>query len=61
MQVREIMTKDVSCCTPGTNAAAAGEKMWNKGCGSLPVVTHPARGLQCGDLYPSRFKPGSSS
>ena len=38
MQVREIMTKDVSSCSPGTNAAAAGEKMWNKSCGSLPVI-----------------------
>jgi len=43
MQVREIMTKDVSSCSPGTNAAAAGEKMWNKGCGSLPVIERSGR------------------
>ena len=45
MQVREIMTKDVSSCSPGTNAAAAGEKMWNKGCGSLPVIERSGRAI----------------
>lgn len=38
MRVEEIMTKDVSYCAPGTNAAAAAELMWTKNCGSLPVV-----------------------
>ena len=38
MRVEEIMTKDVACCTPGTNAATAAEMMWRKNCGSLPVV-----------------------
>src|SRR5271163_1858855 len=32
------MTKDVSFCNPGTNAAAATEIMWTRNCGSLPIV-----------------------
>ncbi len=38
MQVQEIMTKDVSFCSPGTNAAAAAEIMWTRNCGALPIV-----------------------
>ncbi len=38
MRVQEIMTKDVSVCDPGTNAAAATESMWMRNCGSLPIV-----------------------
>lgn len=38
MQVQELMTKDVSFCGPGTNAAAATEIMWTRNCGSLPIV-----------------------
>lgn len=40
MKVREIMTRDVEICTPQTNLAAAGELMWNRDCGSLPVVAN---------------------
>ena len=43
MQVQEIMTKDVSCCSPATNAAAAAELMWTQNCGSLPVVDDGGR------------------
>jgi len=32
------MTKDVSFCNPGTNAAAVAEIMWTRNCGSLPIV-----------------------
>jgi len=32
------MTKNVSFCAPGTNAAAAAEIMWMRDCGVLPVV-----------------------
>ncbi len=32
------MTKDVSFCNPGTNAAAATEIMWTGNCGSLPII-----------------------
>ncbi len=38
MKVQEIMTKDVSFCHPGTNAAEASEIMWTRNCGVLPVV-----------------------
>lgn len=38
MQVKDIMTKDVSYASPATNAAAAAELMWTGNCGSLPVV-----------------------
>ena len=45
MRVEEIMTKEVSYCAPGTNAAAAAEMMWTKNCGSLPVVEDGGRVL----------------
>jgi CBS domain-containing protein len=38
VRVQEIMTKDVSFCSPGTNAAAATEMMWTRNCGALPIV-----------------------
>ena len=38
MRVQDIMTKDVSFCNPGTNAAAATEIMWTRNCGALPIV-----------------------
>src|SRR5215471_17753465 len=43
MQVAEIMTKDVCSCSPGMNAATAAELMWNKNCGSLPIVEDGGR------------------
>src|SRR6185503_8693870 len=38
MRVEDVMTKDISVCSPGTNAAAAAEIMWNRDCGILPVL-----------------------
>ena len=38
MRVEDIMTKEVSFCNPGTNAAAAAEIMWTRNCGVLPVL-----------------------
>jgi CBS domain-containing protein len=38
MRVENIMTKAVSFCDPGTNAAAAAEIMWTQNCGSLPIL-----------------------
>ena len=38
MRVKELMTKDVSFCNPGTSAASAAEIMWARDCGVLPVV-----------------------
>ena len=43
MQVAEIMTKDVCSCSPGMNAATAAELMWNKNCGSIPIVEDGGR------------------
>ena len=38
MLVEDLMTRDVSVCTPDTNAAAAAEIMWVRNCGFLPVL-----------------------
>jgi len=38
MKVKEIMTKDVSTCTPDTTVAEAAHLMWEADCGILPVV-----------------------
>lgn len=38
MKVRDAMTRNVKCCTPDTNLAAAIELMWKADCGVLPVV-----------------------
>jgi CBS domain-containing protein len=38
VRVEDIMTKDVSFCNPGTNAATAAEIMWTRNCGTLPIV-----------------------
>jgi CBS domain-containing protein len=43
MKVQDIMTKEVSYCDPGTNAAAAAELMWTRNCGALPVVEDGGR------------------
>jgi len=43
MKVQDIMTKDVACCNPGTNAAAAAEIMWTRDCGALPIVENGGR------------------
>lgn len=38
MRVREFMTTSVVRCRPDTNLAAAAALMWDKDCGTLPVV-----------------------
>lgn len=38
MQVQDLMNKDVSFCSPETNASVAADIMWRKNCGILPVV-----------------------
>ena len=43
MRVENIMTKEVSFCDPGANAAAAAEIMWTRNCGSLPIVEDGSR------------------
>ncbi len=38
MQVKEIMTSDVSFCGPKANLADVATAMWDKDCGSIPIV-----------------------
>jgi CBS domain-containing protein len=40
MKVREIMTSEVGSCGLETNLAAAARIMWEKDCGSVPVLDH---------------------
>jgi CBS-domain-containing membrane protein len=38
MKVADIMTREVQCCAPHTNLAAAAKMMWDRDCGILPVL-----------------------
>ena len=38
MKVKDIMTKDITFCTPDTTVAAAAHLMWEADCGILPVI-----------------------
>lgn len=38
MKVQDIMTKEVQCCGPDTNLAAAAKMMWDSDCGVLPIL-----------------------
>lgn len=38
MKIKEIMTRDVVCCGPDTNLAAAAKMMWDSDCGALPIL-----------------------
>jgi CBS domain-containing protein len=38
MRVQDIMTADVEACSPESDLAAAAMIMWNRDCGSVPVV-----------------------
>lgn len=38
MKVQDVMTRDVQCCGPDTNLAAAAKMMWDSDCGALPVL-----------------------
>lgn len=38
MKVEDIMTREVQCCGPDTNLAAAAKMMWDSDCGILPVL-----------------------
>ena len=37
-KIREIMTKEVTCCTPETNLEVAARMMCDYNCGEIPVV-----------------------
>lgn len=36
--VRDLMTRDVKCCSPDDNLACAAAMMWDNDCGVVPVV-----------------------
>jgi len=38
MKVEDLMTRDVQCCGPETNLAAAAKMMWDSDCGALPIL-----------------------
>lgn len=45
MKVQDIMTREVQCCGPDTNLAAAAKMMWDSDCGVLPVLNVEGRVL----------------
>ena len=38
MKVEAVMAREVQCCGPHTNLAAAAKMMWDSDCGVLPVL-----------------------
>lgn len=38
MQVKQVMTTDMSTCRPETNLAVVAKLMWDRDCGFVPVV-----------------------
>ena len=38
MNVQDVMTSDVQCCSPDTNLAVAAHMMWDSDRGALPVL-----------------------
>lgn len=38
MKIKELMTREVACCSPSTPLNEAAHIMWERDCGSLPVV-----------------------
>jgi CBS domain-containing protein len=43
MQVKDVMTRSVRTCRPGTNLAEAVREMWEGDCGVLPVIGDEGR------------------
>lgn len=43
MKVSDVMTRDVESCRPQSNLAAAATIMWDRDCGSVPVVDDDGR------------------
>ncbi|MBI3723653.1 CBS domain-containing protein [bacterium] len=43
MRVRELMSTNIACCGPMTNAASIAEILWSRDCGSVPVVDEKNR------------------
>jgi len=45
MKVKELMTREVECCTPDTNLSTAAMMMWRCDCGVVPVKDGDGRVL----------------
>lgn len=43
MRVEDIMTREVQCCGPDANLAAAAKMMWDCDCGALPILNVQGR------------------
>jgi CBS domain-containing protein len=43
MKVEDIMTREVQCCGPDINLAAAAKMMWDSDCGVVPIVNAQGR------------------
>lgn len=44
MNIKDLMVKKVTSCTPETNLEVAGQLMWDQDCGAIPVLdddNHP--------------------
>lgn len=48
MQVKDIMTTDPACCTPGTSLQEVGKMMIDHDCGEIPVVENQETKLPIG-------------
>lgn len=48
MRVDQIMTKQVSCCSPDSTLAEAAQLMWDRDCGFLPVCSSEGASRVCG-------------
>lgn len=45
MNVQDIMTTDIATCGPETNLELIANMMWNKNCGSIPVLNQSGQPL----------------
>jgi CBS domain-containing protein len=45
MNIEEIMTKDVKCCTADATLAKAAQLMWENDCGCMPVCDREERAV----------------
>src|SRR5438034_11316787 len=45
MKVRDLMTADVACVRTSDPASTAAQSMWDRDCGSLPVIDDAGRAV----------------
>jgi predicted transcriptional regulator len=46
MKIQNVMTRDVSACSPEDMLSRAAQLMWERDCGCVPVIDHS--GVVCG-------------